>query len=173
MDAQQQQIRQLEKTIKRLTISRQLLQEFISNVKGVKQLVAIVFDRVLEALDAESGSLWLVDNNKNQNVCHLAKGTAKNRVIGLRLPFGVGVVGAVVENQLAELIMDCGKDPRFNADVDKNTGFITHSMICVPLIVSNESYGAIQVINKKSGINHKFDEDDCALVKELDRKSVV
>ncbi|WDE13162.1 GAF domain-containing protein [Thalassomonas haliotis] len=167
MDAQQQQIRQLEKTIKRLTISRQLLQEFISNVKGVKQLVAIVFDRVLEALDAESGSLWLVDKAKKQNVCHLAKGTAKNRVIGLRLPFGVGVVGAVVENQQPELIMDCGKDPRFNADVDKNTGFVTHSMICVPLTVSNESYGAIQVINKKSGVNHRFDEEDCELVKEL------
>lgn len=162
-----EQIIQLEKTNRRLSISHQLTQEFVGHVKGVKHLVSMVFDRVLETLDAEAGSLWLVDKKNTQNICHLAEGPAKKGVLGLRLPFGKGVVGAVIESQEPEVILDCSKDERFSKDVDSRTGFITRSMICVPLVIDDEPYGAIQIVNKRHGVNHQFDEDDCKLVMQL------
>jgi len=164
---QQEQIRKMEKTIQRLIVSRKLVQEFVGNIHGVKNLVALVLERVLEALDAEAGSLWLVNKHKKQNICHLSEGPGKEQVIGVRLPFGAGVVGAVIESQKSELVLDCSSDSRFNKSVDKKTGFVTHSMICVPLIVDGESYGAITIVNKKSSSNHHFDEYDCELVEEL------
>ncbi|MCJ8274549.1 MAG: hypothetical protein MJK04_34770, partial [Psychrosphaera sp.] len=119
------QIVQLEKANRRLTISHQLTQEFVGQVQGVKHLVSIVFDRVLETLDAEAGSLWLVDKKNTQNICHLAEGPAKKGVLGLRLPEGKGVVGAVIQSQEPEVILDCSKDERFSKEVDSRTGFIT------------------------------------------------
>jgi multidrug efflux pump subunit AcrA (membrane-fusion protein)/GAF domain-containing protein len=161
------QIVQLEKANRRLTISHQLTQEFVGQVQGVKHLVSIVFDRVLETLDAEAGSLWLVDKKNAQNICHLAEGPAKKGVLGLRLPEGKGVVGAVIQSQEPEVILDCSKDERFSKDVDSRTGFITRSMICVPLVIDDETYGAIQIVNKRHGVNGQFVEDDRKLVMQL------
>lgn len=161
------EIVQLEKANRRLSISHQLTQEFVGQVKGVKHLISIVFDRVLEALDAQAGSLWLVDKRNQQNICHLAEGPAKKGVIGLRLPEGKGVVGAVIQSQQPDIILDCSKDERFSKDVDSRTGFVTRSMICVPLVIDDETYGAIQIVNKQHGVNGQFDEDDCKLVTQL------
>lgn len=161
------QIIHLEKANRRLTISHQLTQEFVGQVNGVKHLISTVFDRVLETLDAEAGSLWLVDKKNDQNICHLAEGPAKKGVLGLRLPRGKGVVGAVIDSQEPEVILDCSKDDRFSKDVDSRTGFITRSMICVPLAIDDEPYGAIQIVNKRHGVNQQFDEDDCKLVMQL------
>ncbi len=161
------QIVQLQKANRRLTISNQLTQEFVGEVKGVKHLMSLVFDRVLETLDAEAGSLWLVDKRGKQNICHLAEGPAKKRILGLRLAEGVGIVGNVIESKQPEVILDCSTNPAFSKDVDSRTGFVTRSMICVPLVIDNESYGAIQIINKRHGINGQFDEDDRELVLQL------
>lgn len=160
-------IAELERTNRRLTISHQLTQEFVGQVKGVKHLVSIVFDRVLETLDAEAGSLWLVDKKNDQNICHLAEGPAKKGVLGLRLPSGKGVVGAVIQSHEPEVILDCSLDDRFSKDVDSRTGFVTRSMICVPLVIDHEPYGAIQIVNKRHGVNGQFSEDDCKLVMQL------
>lgn len=162
-----QQLEQLQKANQRLTISHQLTQEFVGHVKGVKHLIDMVFARVLETLDAEAGSLWLVDKRNSQNICHLAEGPAKKGVLGLRLPFGKGVVGAVIEEQEPVVVLDCSQDERFSKEVDSRTGFVTKSMICVPLLIDDESYGAIQIVNKKNGFNGQFDDDDCKLVMQL------
>ncbi len=161
------QIVELEKANRRLSISHQLTQEFVGQVKGVKHLISIVFDRVLESLDAQAGSLWLVDKRNKQNICHLAEGPAKKGVLGLRLPEGKGVVGSVIQSQEPDIILDCSKDPRFSKDVDSRTGFVTRSMICVPLVIDEETYGAIQIVNKQHGVNGQFDEEDCKLVMQL------
>ena len=167
INALHQQIVELEKTNRRLSISHQLTQEFVGQVKGVKHLVSIVFDRVLEALSAEAGSLWLVDKRNRQNICHLAEGPAKKGVLGLRLPEGKGLVGSVIQSKQAEVILDCSIDERFSKEVDSRTGFITRSMICVPLVIDDETYGAIQIVNKRHAINGQFDEEDCKLVMQL------
>ena len=167
IEEQYEQIVQLQKANRRLSISSQLTQEFVGQVKGVKHLMNTVFDRVLETLDAEAGSLWLVDKKGQQNICHLAEGPAKKGVLGLRLPLGKGVVGAVIESQQPEVILDCSLDERFSKDVDSRTGFVTRSMICVPLVIDGESYGAIQIVNKRHGVNGQFDEDDQELVIQL------
>jgi transcriptional regulator with GAF, ATPase, and Fis domain/multidrug efflux pump subunit AcrA (membrane-fusion protein) len=161
------QIVALEKANRRLTISHQLTQEFVGQVNGVKHLISIVFDRVLETLDAEAGSLWLVDKKNEQNICHLAEGPAKKGVLGLRLPSGKGVVGAVIQSQVPDVILDCSQDERFSKDVDSRTGFVTRSMICVPLVIDDETYGAIQIVNKRHGVNGQFSEDDRELVMQL------
>jgi diguanylate cyclase (GGDEF)-like protein len=50
-------------------------------------------------------------------------------------------------------------DPRFNPEFDKETGFLTKSALCVPLKnMRGEIIGAIQVLNKRTGVFSISDE---------------
>ncbi|MCC2604465.1 GAF domain-containing protein [Planctobacterium marinum] len=161
------EVGELKRKIKILSTSRKLTHEFIGQAHGVKHLMQIVFDRILNALDAEAGSLWIKDENIKKNVCHLAEGPVKDEVIGLKLDFGLGIVGTVIETQKSKIILNCAKSKEFTQTVDQKTGFVTRSMICVPLIIDDEAYGAIQIVNKKHGVDGQFDTHDCELVKDL------
>lgn len=161
------EVGELKRKIKILSTSRKLTHEFIGEAYDVKKLMQLVFDRILNALDAEAGSLWLQDNTLKKNICHLAEGPVKNNVIGMRLDLGVGVVGTVIETKKSKIILDTSKSKEFSQSVDQKTGFVTRSMICVPLVIDDEPYGAIQIVNKKCGVDGQFDAFDCELVKDL------
>ncbi|MEW5774643.1 MAG: GAF domain-containing protein [Thermodesulfobacteriota bacterium] len=163
---------ELERRIRHLTLSRDLTKEFVSTT-DLKQLMGVIFERVLNAIGAEAGSLWLVDFRTRENVCHQAEGPAKEKVIGLKLPPGKGVVGEVIRGKQPEVVLDTACDRRFDAEVDKASGFQTRSMICVPLVVDAQVYGAIQVINKKGGFENRFSPDDILLVEDLANSAAV
>ena len=55
------------------------------------------------------------------------------------------------------------KDPRFNKEVDNQTGYRTHSICCMPILNRDQIViGVAQLINKKSG-NHEFTDKDISV----------
>ena len=50
------------------------------------------------------------------------------------------------------------EDPRFSREVDTRTGFLTQSVLCVPLQIKGKTIGVLEVLNKFSGDG--FDEED-------------
>lgn len=155
-----------ERRIQQLLLSRNMTREFVSTTDMTK-LLSVIFDRILETLNAEAGSFWIADQKKQQNFCKLAEGPTASQVIGLRLPAGVGIVGSVIESRQAEIITDVTKDDRFTNTVDEKTGFATRSMICAALTVDNQTYGAIQVLNRKNSIDGAFNHEDLQLIEDL------
>ncbi|KAK7496315.1 hypothetical protein BaRGS_00012480 [Batillaria attramentaria] len=52
------------------------------------------------------------------------------------------------------------KDPRFNQEIDKQTGYRTHSILSMPISnYEGEVIGVAQIINKIDG-NHEFTKQD-------------
>ena len=117
--------------------------------------------RFMDYLNAEAASVFLLENNNTELVCRGCAGPVD--ITGLRLPAGKGIVGATVRNKAVQMIKDVSRDPNFAQNVDKDTGFITRSILCAPLIVQDTCIGALELINKKSG-NHLFDEQDQNLI---------
>ncbi|HEY7529946.1 MAG TPA: GAF domain-containing protein, partial [Gemmatimonadota bacterium] len=74
-------------------------------------LLPRVFDRVLEVLDAEAGSIWIL--REDVLVCRLARGPASEGLEGLELPMGVGIVGDVARRGEPEIVTDARSDARF------------------------------------------------------------
>jgi len=128
------------------------------------ELLARVFDRALEVLDAEAGSIWL--RKGDILVCQIARGPVRERIEGLELPMGAGIVGDVALRGEAELVADASDDPRFVHQVDEATGFATRSLATTPLKTKDDVLGALQVLNKRSGAG-MFDEADLALLEGL------
>ncbi|MEN8145816.1 MAG: GAF domain-containing protein [Gemmatimonadota bacterium] len=128
------------------------------------ELLPRVFDRVIEALDAEAGSIWL--RHGDTLVCEIARGPVSDRVQGMELPWGAGIVGDVGRRGEPELVADARDDPRFVHQVDEATGFATHSMVAAPLLAKGEVLGVFQLLNKRSG-EGRFGEGDKDLLEAL------
>src|SRR3989338_1891137 len=88
-------------------------------------------ERFMDYLNAEAASIFLLENNNTELVCQGCAGPVD--ITGLRLPAGKGIVGATVRNKTVQMIRDVTKDPNFAQNVDKDTGFITRSILCAPL----------------------------------------
>ncbi len=105
--------------------------------------------RVADFIEAEAASLFLVDEATGELVCEACVGPVD--IIGLRLLPGQGVVGRVVEQNVATIVKDARTDPHFGALIDAKTGFVTRSILCAPLSVRGQRLGAIELINKADG----------------------
>ncbi len=128
------------------------------------ELLPRVFDRTLEILDAEAGSIWL--RKGDALVCAIARGPVSTQIEGLELPMGAGIVGSVARTGEPELVADAREDSRFVHQVDEATGFETRSMVTAALKAKGETLGVLQVLNKRSD-SGRFSESDLALVTGL------
>ncbi len=126
-----------------------------------------VLERIMttsrQALCAEAASLLLVDDTpgpgQGELVFTVAQGPACLPLrAGFRLAPGQGVAGWVAEAGRPVLLADAYADPRFNSDVDRQTGYRTRSMLCVPLVYRERVIGVVQCINKAGG--GEFGPDD-------------
>lgn len=124
----------------------------------------VIRKRAMEAItllmDAEVGSLLLVDDEKTELYFEVALGEKGDKVKEIRLKMGEGIAGWVAEHGEPLLIQDVRKDPRFYKSADKKTDFVTRNMICVPVKVKNKTIGVLQAINRKGSV---FTEDDLKL----------
>ena len=80
----------------------------------------------------------------------------------IRLPNDAGIAGAVFQSQETINIPYAYADLRFNPGFDKQTGYFTSSILCVPIInKEGECIGCTQALNKKGGAF--TDEDESRL----------
>ena len=71
----------------------------------------------------------------------------------IRVPSGSGLVGACARERSIINVPDCYADARFDASVDKASGYRTRCMLTLPLVDHIESLvGVMQVLNKRDGI---------------------
>ena len=139
-----------------LALLAEITQSFAHSL-NIDDTLQNALQRFMEYLNAEAASIFLLENNDTELVCRGCAGPVN--ITGLRLPAGKGIVGATVRNKTVQMIRDVTKDPNFAQNVDKDTGFVTRSILCAPLIIQDKCIGALELINKKSG-NHLFDEQD-------------
>ena len=72
-------------------------------------------------------------------------------MVGIRLEKGEGIAGWVVENDEPIIVQDVKKDPRFFSEVDRQIGFETSAIACVPIRVHDEVIGVLEALNPHRG----------------------
>jgi GAF domain-containing protein len=135
----------------------------ISGEVNVLSLLSEILDTSLQVLKAADGSLMLVDDQSGTLVFTVVRGTAADRLLGYRLPRGVGIAGWVAQHHQPQVVHDVRRDPRFYPAVDEAFGFNTRSMVCVPVLLDDgRLLGIIEVLNKVS--DREFNQDDLDLI---------
>jgi DNA-binding NtrC family response regulator len=119
-------------------------------------LLRTACERMARALDADRATIWLVDAEARALVATVA---LMPELLSLRLPIGRGLAGVVAETGEPVRIDDVSRDPRFDASVDRQTGYVTRSMLVVPIREGPAApvRGVVQLLNRREG---PFDDDD-------------
>ena len=86
-----------------------------------------------DLLDVEATSIWLRDPQAGDLVLHLATGFRSERMVAQRVPAGHGIIGHVVDSGETVVVNDVRSDGRFYRQTDASSGFVTRSILCVPL----------------------------------------
>lgn len=107
------------------------------------------------AIGFHRGSIFVLDEPAGQLFAICAEGS-EGRPIVLNLKLGIAGLVALTGERLR--IADVAADSRFDASVDRRTGYRTRTMICQPLFGTHgEILGVVQAINKLDG---EFDDQD-------------
>ena len=123
-------------------------------------LLQVIVEEAAEVLDADRATLFLYDESRNEL---WSKTTQRLEIKEIRVPLGVGIAGTVAKTRTPINIPDTYADARFNPNFDKETGYRTRSVLCMPLIGDGDRLiGAIQVLNKKD--QEVFNEADESLL---------
>ena len=141
-------------------ISRHLQQTLDSEV-----LIPLILEEVNKAIEAEAQSLWLLNNDTGLITCNYATGPGGEAIKKVVVPLGRGIVGSSVASQTAIMIEDAQIDERRFKDADAQTGFVTRSLLCVPLVRQGKSIGAIEAVNKQRG--GLFGQPDLDLLRNI------
>ena len=120
--------------------------KLLTSTLNINRILSLIVEKMSQFIDADNWSLLLLD--KEEQLCfEIVVGDGQDKMKGVRLEKGQGVAGAVALSGKALLIPDVTKDPRFNPQIDSETGFITKSIICLPLKIGNRIIGVMEVVN--------------------------
>ncbi len=134
-----------------LAVTRALAAPF-----DLRSLLTEVAAAARTVLHAERASVWLLDAPAQELFVEVASDLSQ-----IRVPLGRGFVGMCAQGREPINVPDCYADPRFNAEVDRRSGFHTRCSLTLPLIDHRgELIGVMQVLNRADGA---FDADDEAL----------
>jgi adenylate cyclase len=109
-------------------------------------LLQLLVEITSDIAGAERGTLFLVDPETNELFSRNIRG---QEVEEIRFPSNMGIAGAVLESHETLVVEEAYSDPRFNAEIDKNTGYQTRNLICLPvrLGVAGAVIGVLELLN--------------------------
>lgn len=148
-----------------------ILFEITTSVAQTLDLDALIFkiiEKISQILNTERSSLFMLDKETGELWSRVAQGM---EVAEIRFPKSVGLAGYVADTRKVLNIKDAYKDPRFNPEVDRKTGFRTRSVLSVPILDREKVLiGVTQTVNKIGG---DFDKEDEELLKTISSEIAV
>ncbi len=133
----------------------------LQDAESLEEALRTSLGEVVKAVGAEAGTIWFY-NSKGDKRIYPSFTIAGADLTGMSLAEGEGIAGQVVKEGKTTVVKDCQSDARWAGRFDESTGFVTKSMVCVPLINKYEVIGCIQIINKKDGsLYNDADVDLC------------
>lgn len=129
----------------------------ITALTDIDALLHVIAQETKNAIQADRCTVFLWDKETDELWSKVALGVENKEI---RFPADKGLAGYVVQTGEILNITDAYSDSRFNPEVDKNTGYHTKTILCMPIMNnSHEIIGAFQVLNKIDGVFTKNDED--------------
>jgi phosphoserine phosphatase len=120
----------------------------------VDKLLEMILNSVRQLLNADRASLFLYDPATDELHSKIAHGAGE-----IRFPATAGIAGAAARDRKVINIPDAYADPRFNRDIDRQTGYVTRCLLTVPLEgTDGHLTGVVQAINKVGGVFTAYDE---------------
>ncbi len=154
--------RLLEETQQRahqLTTLNEITRQLTSTLEQ-EPLLQYILENSVNILNCEAGTLFMMDEQTGEMEFRVTVGPVAGNLLGQRVPAGTGIVGRAAQTR-APVIENDGQrsSVRFDA-ADKQTGFISRSLLAVPMQIKDRVLGVIEVINRKDGLPFVADDQN-------------
>ncbi|MBU0729549.1 MAG: GAF domain-containing protein [Proteobacteria bacterium] len=168
----------IDPTILRKGILDQIMPPALINNLSCKELIFIlrisillqniskgpwVFDQILEMtnilLDCEASSILLANDDASEMTVLIPTGPKRDYLLKKKIPTDKGLAGWVFRHGQPAVVTNVEIDKRFDDEVDRHIGFITRSVLAVPLHTNGEMIGVMEVVNKRNANFNVHDMD--------------
>lgn len=134
-----------------------------------EELLTLILDEAVKAIEAERGSLMLLDDTTDELFLKVIHGIdelpSTEKRITLKL--GEGVAGKVVESGKSQLVNQGYRDDGFKSfSQARERELKVRSLLCVPLLVEGQPLGVINIVNKLGGTGN-FTTNDMKFLEVL------
>ena len=131
----------------------------LHEAQSLDNALAASLEIIIDTLNSEAGSIWLLDKGSDRLYPVFNQGPVD--ISGITIENGQGIAGSVVQSGKSIITSVDAEDSRFTSSVDEESGFLTKTLICVPLKDSHETIGCIEILNRKDG--GVYDDEDLML----------
>ena len=144
----------------------------VSSTLDLRELLTKIMSTATKVMRCETSTVYLIDEQTNELYFHIVSGDPNvgAKLQEIRLPMGTGLAGWCAQNNKPIIVPDTEKDPRFFKGADKKSGFVTRSMICVPMRLKDRVIGVLQVLNRTGTI--PFNDHDLEMLENMANQAV-
>lgn len=161
-------LNKLNQELEQISSSMTLLRDrsFNSKLEITFQAISL---KIAQLLKAEQVTFFVVDRIREILWSKNARGT-EGQLISIEIPIDSGIAGYVATTGETLNIPNPYNDSRFNPQVDRDTGFHTRNILCLPMINERkEVFAVVQALNKIGDFpfDHTDEEIFFALTRSL------
>ena len=150
-------LEETERRAQQLSSLNEITRQLTSTLE-LQPLLKSILESAVNIINTQAGSLFLMDEQTDELIFSVTAGPVAQDLVGQRLPSGSGFVGKAVTNRKPVIVNNVAATTTWNSKTDQQTGFITRSILAVPLEVKSRIIGVIEIVNKKDG--SVFSPDD-------------
>jgi GAF domain-containing protein len=105
----------------------------------------------MHVISARAAALCLISEETQELFFEVAFGQKAEEVKKFRVPLGRGIAGLVASTGQPMAVSDAQQDPRQAADIAEQVGYFPRTILCVPLLYSDETIGVLELLDKEGG----------------------
>jgi len=135
-----------------------------------EKLWQLVLENACKTLQSDAGAFYEIADDEQALNVKAAYGVEVKHLAKAPFKVGTGVCGWVAQFQQPTIVNDVRQDNRFNRAIDHQTGFLTKSILCIPVFSTKKNYGVLEVLNKKAG---QFTAQDQEFMTLLSRQAAI
>jgi putative ABC transport system ATP-binding protein len=149
--------KQFHEIVQQMTVE---FEQFLETLElGNRDAIEALIDQILDAvtskvkliIGADRASIFVVDSARGVLHSRIAQGADGSR-IQIEFPLGKGIAGRVAHTGEVMNIPDAYASPDFNPAIDRETGYRTQSILCMPVFNRKKNVLAVvQMLNKSGG----------------------
>lgn len=164
----------LGKMVEQLTIAEDSLKQLsflhetsqaLTSTLDLREVLDNTMELATKILNAQASTLMLIDEDTGELVFDIPHGEKRELLRSYRMAMDQGIAGWVATHGTPAIVNDVAGDKRFHTETDARTGFLTQSVVCVPLQIKERTIGVLEALNKTS--NEGFNDDDLRLLSTL------
>ncbi|MBN1582909.1 MAG: GAF domain-containing sensor histidine kinase [Anaerolineae bacterium] len=122
--------------------------QILNSTQNPIELLDIIVQVVTELTNTENASIMLVDQETGELHFVAVSGELSANVKPVVVPMEGSIAGAIVAENKPLLIRDAQNDPRWYGGADQESGFVTRSIVGVPMQVRGNVIGVLEAVNK-------------------------